>query len=106
MFPVWSADVDSALAGAAYAQIIDSVYGRWSAGAGSALARSTDSLWPLSSGNVPMPKLNFAAKHDYEYINNYKVLQETFKRNKIDKVGGAGRRREPAGFGSGADTER
>lgn len=33
-----------------------------------------------------MSKINFAAKHDYEYLNNYKVLQETFKRNKIDKV--------------------
>lgn len=40
----------------------------------------------LRSGNVPMTKLNFAAKHDYEYINNFKVLQEVFKRNKIDKV--------------------
>ncbi|UZJ54905.1 hypothetical protein CBS101457_004225 [Exobasidium rhododendri] len=48
--------------GAAYAQIVDSVY-----------------------GNVAMMKLNFAAKHDYEYVNNYKVLQDTFKRNKIDK---------------------
>lgn len=50
-------------AGAAYAQIIDSVY-----------------------GNVPMTKLNFAARQEYEYLVNYKVLQETFKRNKIDKV--------------------
>ena len=33
-----------------------------------------------------MTKLNFAAKHDYEFISNYKVLQETFKRNKVDKV--------------------
>jgi len=40
----------------------------------------------LFTGNVPITKLNFAAKHDYEYVTNYKVLQETFKRNKIDKV--------------------
>lgn len=51
-------------AGAAYAQIIDSIY-----------------------GNVPMSKLNFSARQEYEYLVNYKVLQETFKRNKIDKVG-------------------
>lgn len=50
-------------AGAAYAQIVDSIY-----------------------GNVPMSKLNFAARQEYEYLVNYKVLQETFKRNKIDKV--------------------
>lgn len=37
-------------------------------------------------GNVPLSKLNFAAKHDYEYISNFKVLQESFKRNRIDKV--------------------
>lgn len=48
--------------GAAYAQIIDSIY-----------------------LNVPLGKIKFDAKHDYEYINNYKVLQETFKRNRIDK---------------------
>lgn len=54
--------VEQCGSGAAYAQIIDSIY-----------------------LNVPLVKINFAAKHDYEYINNYKVLQEAFKRNKIDK---------------------
>ncbi|PWZ01799.1 hypothetical protein BCV70DRAFT_51501 [Testicularia cyperi] len=54
--------VEQCGSGAAYAQVIDSIY-----------------------LNVPLVKINFAAKHDYEYINNYKVLQETFKRNKIDK---------------------
>ncbi|KAJ9475749.1 Protein BIM1 [Pseudozyma hubeiensis] len=48
--------------GAAYAQIIDSIF-----------------------YNVPLAKIKFDAKHDYEYINNFKVLQETFKRNRIDK---------------------
>ncbi|PWN54487.1 putative EB1-like protein [Violaceomyces palustris] len=54
--------VEQCGSGAAYAQVIDSIY-----------------------GNVPMSKINFSAKHDYEFINNYKVLQDTFKRNKIDK---------------------
>ncbi|EST08132.1 EB1, C-terminal [Kalmanozyma brasiliensis GHG001] len=48
--------------GAAYAQIIDSIY-----------------------YNVPLAKIKFDAKHDYEYLNNFKVLQEAFKRNRIDK---------------------
>lgn len=33
-----------------------------------------------------MSKINFAAKHEYEYISNFKILQDVFKRNKIDKV--------------------
>lgn len=48
--------------GAAYAQIIDSIY-----------------------GNVPMGKLNWAAKMEYEFLGNYKVLQDVFKKNKIAK---------------------
>lgn len=54
--------VEQCGSGAAYAQIIDSIF-----------------------LNVPLMKIKFDAKHDYEYINNYKVLQETFKRNRIDK---------------------
>lgn len=48
--------------GAAYAQIIDSIY-----------------------YNVPLSKIKFDARHEYEYLTNYKVLQEAFKRNRIDK---------------------
>lgn len=48
--------------GAAYAQVIDSIY-----------------------FNVPLSKIKFDAKHEYEYLANYKVLQEAFKRNRIDK---------------------
>jgi microtubule-associated protein, RP/EB family len=32
-----------------------------------------------------MSKLNWTAKQEYEFMNNYKVLQESFKRNKITK---------------------
>ncbi|CAD6899307.1 unnamed protein product, partial [Tilletia controversa] len=54
--------VEQCGSGAVYCQIVDSIY-----------------------GNVPVGKVRFEAKHEYEYVTNYKVLQETFKKNKIDK---------------------
>ncbi|KAF5309110.1 hypothetical protein D9758_013879 [Tetrapyrgos nigripes] len=48
--------------GAAYCQVIDSIY-----------------------GNVPMNRVKMNAKHEYEYIANYKVLQNTFAANKVNK---------------------
>ncbi|CAO1626086.1 unnamed protein product [Jaminaea pallidilutea] len=54
--------VEQCGSGYAYAQIIDSIY-----------------------GNVPMGKLNPNAKQEYEFINNFKVLQNVFKVNKITK---------------------
>ena len=32
-----------------------------------------------------MSKVNWGAKHEYEYINNYKVLQAIFDKNNISK---------------------
>ncbi|KAF9944848.1 hypothetical protein BGZ72_001910 [Mortierella alpina] len=49
--------------GAAYAQIMDSIY-----------------------GNLPMSRVKFATKHEYEYLGNYKVLQTCFTFHKIDKA--------------------
>ncbi|RIB05739.1 calponin homology domain-containing protein [Gigaspora rosea] len=49
--------------GAAYSQIIDSIY-----------------------GDVQMNKLKFVAKHEYEYVSNYKVLQAAFDKHKVDKT--------------------
>lgn len=49
-------------AGGAYCQIIDSIY-----------------------GDVPMARVKMNAKHEYEYLANYKILQTTFKAHKIDK---------------------
>ncbi|KAK0551463.1 microtubule integrity protein mal3 [Tilletia horrida] len=54
--------VEQCGSGAAYCQIIDSIF-----------------------GNVPLSKVRFDAKHEYEYVQNYKQLQEAFKRNKVDK---------------------
>ncbi|KAF9184755.1 hypothetical protein BGZ51_009320 [Haplosporangium sp. Z 767] len=49
--------------GAAYAQIMDSIY-----------------------GDLPMSRVKFATKHEYEYLANYKVLQTCFTNRKIDKA--------------------
>ncbi|OBZ81934.1 Microtubule-associated protein RP/EB family member 3 [Choanephora cucurbitarum] len=52
--------------GAAYCQIMDSVF-----------------------NDVGMTKVKFDTKHEYEYVANYKVLQHTFDKHKIDKVNNA-----------------
>ncbi|ORZ06857.1 calponin homology domain-containing protein [Absidia repens] len=49
--------------GIAYSQIIDSIY-----------------------GDVHLAKIKFFAKHEYEYIENYKVLQRAFEKHKINKI--------------------
>ena len=33
-----------------------------------------------------MSRVNFGARQEYEYLNNFKVLQKTFKDHKVDKV--------------------
>ena len=42
-----------------------------------------DSIFP---GQVPLHRVNFAAKTEYEKIGNYKVLQDIFAKNDIKKV--------------------
>lgn len=41
-----------------------------------------DAMYP---GKVPMSKVDWSANKDYEYINNYKVLQKVFTNLKLDK---------------------
>lgn len=48
--------------GAAYCQIMDSIY-----------------------GDVQMSKVKFDAKMEYEYVNNFKILQSCFEKHRVDK---------------------
>ncbi|KAI8388338.1 calponin homology domain-containing protein [Radiomyces spectabilis] len=55
--------VEQAGTGAAYCQILDSIF-----------------------GDVSMSKVKFDTKHEYEYVANYKVLQHSFDKHKVDKL--------------------
>ncbi|KAG6889894.1 hypothetical protein C0995_013870 [Termitomyces sp. Mi166 len=48
--------------GGAYCQILDSIY-----------------------GDVPMKRVKMNARHEYEFIANFKIMQNIFKAKKIDK---------------------
>lgn len=51
-------------------------------GTGAAYCLIFDSIY----GDVSLHKVNFKAIHDYEYVHNFKVLQETFTRHRLDRV--------------------
>ncbi|KAJ3190699.1 hypothetical protein HK101_008459 [Irineochytrium annulatum] len=55
--------VEQCGSGAVYCQIMDSIY-----------------------RDVPISKVKFNAKHEYEYIQNYKVLQNIFDKHKIENA--------------------
>ena len=40
----------------------------------------------ILKGDIPMARVKMNAKHEYEYIANFKVMQTAFKAKKIDKV--------------------
>jgi RP/EB family microtubule-associated protein len=49
---------------------------------GAVACQIMDAIYP---GDVPMQKVKWDSKTEYEYIQNYKVLQRVFDRKKIDK---------------------
>ncbi|KAJ7117078.1 calponin homology domain-containing protein [Mycena epipterygia] len=49
-------------------------------GAGGAYLQVLDSIYL----DIPMARVKMAAKHEYEYVANYKIMQNIFKAKKID----------------------
>ncbi|KAJ7622409.1 calponin homology domain-containing protein [Roridomyces roridus] len=54
--------VEQCGSGGAYLQVLDSIY-----------------------GDIPMARVKMGAKQEYEYVANYKIMQNVFKAKKIDK---------------------
>ena len=38
------------------------------------------------AGDIPLSRVKFTAKHEYEFLANFKVLQNVFKQHKVNKV--------------------
>jgi len=51
-------------------------------GTGAAHCQIIDSIYP---GTVHLSKVKFNANQEFEYIQNFKVLQAAFQKNSIDK---------------------
>lgn len=50
---------------------------------GAVACQIVHSLFP---NDVPMSKVDFGAKYDYDYVKNYKVLQNAFAKLKVSKI--------------------
>ena len=49
---------------------------------GAVACQLMDALFP---GSVPMSKVNWEAKHDFQFVPNYKLLQKAFKRHAVSR---------------------
>eukprot|EP00429_Kryptoperidinium_foliaceum_P000171 CAMPEP_0176019514 /NCGR_PEP_ID=MMETSP0120_2-20121206/9429_1 /TAXON_ID=160619 /ORGANISM="Kryptoperidinium foliaceum, Strain CCMP 1326" /LENGTH=356 /DNA_ID=CAMNT_0017352591 /DNA_START=47 /DNA_END=1117 /DNA_ORIENTATION=- len=49
---------------------------------GAIACQLTEYIYP---GSVPMSKVNWEAKADYEFVNNYKLLQKAFSKHKVQR---------------------
>lgn len=49
-------------------------------------ALNTTPILSVTIGDVPMARVKMNAKHEYEFIANFKILQNIFRAKKIDKV--------------------
>jgi RP/EB family microtubule-associated protein len=52
-------------------------------GTGAALCQIMDSIYP---GDVPLRRVNFTTNLEYEYVQNYKILQQVFDKHGIEKA--------------------
>lgn len=50
------------------------------------LTLNTTRILAVTIGDVPMARVKMNAKHEYEFIANFKILQNIFRAKKIDKV--------------------
>jgi len=72
--------------GAAYCQILDSIYGVCPRHR-PLISFIYESLILISRlVDLPMTRVKMNAKHEYEFIANFKVLQNVFKAKKIEKA--------------------
>ena len=74
--------------GAAYCQILDSIYRTFLPF--DSFSRLSPWVWHLCIYGVvvdiPMTRVKMNAKHEYEFIANFKVMQNVFKSKRIEKV--------------------
>lgn len=52
-------------------------------GTGAALCQIMDSIYP---GDVPLRRVNFTTNLEYEYVQNFKILQQVFDKHGVEKA--------------------
>jgi hypothetical protein len=72
--------------GAAYCQILDSIYRASTGTTLPPLSCVPPLMCILRVVDIPMTRVKMNARHEYEFIANFKVMQNVFKAKRIDKV--------------------